>query len=131
MFTMLTLRSFKVTLFIVGVLAGGFGMIAAFQVDDAAATHSSLSCLIKEHRPAGTTYSYSDTLTGSTRTVNTNCSNCPGQPKKNHTQVEVKTTTYTHNHHEHKYIWESTWSYCHAHVSSSWHYWWLTVLCAG
>ena len=40
MFTMLTLRSFKVTLFIIGILAGGFGMIAAFQVDDAAATHS-------------------------------------------------------------------------------------------
>lgn len=132
MFTMLTSRSLKVMVLIVGFLVAGLGLYVAFQVQDAEATHSSLTCLIKQHRPAGTTYSYSNTPTGNTRTKNMNCSDCRGQPKKSHTQHEVLSTTYTHDHHEHKYIWESTWSYCHAHVwASSWSYIWVTQHCGG
>ena len=130
---MLTRRSFKTTLCIVAALAIGLGLIAAFQVDDAAATHSSWLCIFRQHSSAGTT-TYTSTETVRTVKTKMNCANCTGQAAKNHERKEKQTYSIVAEIWRHKAISGSTWSSCHNHelsktpVGSSW---WVTVLCGG
>ena len=133
MFTMLTLRSFKVILFIIGILAGGFGMIAAFQVDEAEATHSSWTCIFKEHSSSGTT-TYPATETIATGTSTTNCPECSGQPAKKHQTEQRQTYIITAEVWRHKSISGNTWSSCHNHELSkalSGSPFWVTIRCGG
>ena len=69
---MLTGRSFKTTLCIVGALGSWFGIDSRFfQVDDAEATHSSWTCIFKQHRYAGSGTGTGTKPTGSTGTAYT------------------------------------------------------------
>ncbi len=121
----------KVALLVVGGLLVSLGMYVVFHVSEGEATHSSSSCSLKLHKPGSTSYVAITTATTSTRTKIMNCSNCPGMPKKNHTQRKYKTTYYYSQPHYHKYPWQSSYSMCHTHTWQSWSYNWVTVLCGG
>lgn len=127
---MLKSRSLKVTLFIVGVLVVSLGLIVAFQSREAEATHSSISCLIKQHDVLSSSITVTgSSSTGKKRTKSTYCSTCYGCPNpRTHTQKQkIIYFDYVIDY-EHRYPFGS-WSFCHTHSGSSSREQWVTVSC--
>ena len=124
-------RSLKATLPIVGFLVVSLGLIVAFQPEEAEATHSSISCLIKKHRVLGrpsitvTGSSY----TGKTRNKDTTCSDCYGLPPRRHKQRQKIIYFDYKIDYEHASWGSSSWSFCHTHSGSSSKEQWVTVRC--
>ncbi len=115
---------------IVGVLVVSLGMFAAFQIQDAAADHSSLSCLVKIDKIYLTVaYIRSDGPTGKTRMKNTTCLNCITSIEHAHMQREYEMVIDAEYHYKHRYLGSSSWSYCHAHCKTLYPKRWATVLC--
>lgn len=130
---MLATRSLKITLFVVGFLVVGLGLYAAFQVQEAEATHSSISCLVKEHNILS---SSSITVTGSSYTGKTRikkkikCGDCYGTPWPPADHVQNQKIIYFDYviDYEHRYPF-GAWSFCHTHSGSSSREQWVTVRC--
>lgn len=122
----------KVSLLVVIVLTVGFGMYALFQVDNAAADHSSLSCLIKldriYHRVSTVV---SSTFTGNTRTKLTNCPECQGMSRNYHAEKQYNVEIDQEEWYKHRWPWSSSWSECHIHTFTTFDKPWFTVPCGG
>lgn len=130
---MLTSRSLKARALLIGTLTVSLGMYAAFQIDDAEATHSSWLCIFRQHSSSGTT-TYPATETIATGTSNTNCPECSGQPAKKHDTEQRQTYIITAEVWRHKSISGNTWSSCHNHELSkafSGSPFWVTIRCGG
>lgn len=130
MFMVLNSRRLKAMVLIAGVLVVSLGLIITFQPEEAEATHSSISCLVKEHNilSSSTTVTGSS-YTGKTRTKNTYCFFCYGCPNpRTHTQKQkIIYFNYVIDY-EHRYPFGS-WSFCHTHSGSSSREQWVTVSC--
>ena len=110
---MLGLRHLKVIVFIVGVLVVGFGGYAAFQVQEAKASHiKSPKCvLLAGHHVTGALIGGATLPTGNYSYTYTTCSNCSITLNTYHITEEVKdyiATTFFYNH-----VWGG---YCHSHT---------------
>ena len=130
MFMILNSRRLKAMVLIAGVLVVSLGLIVTFQPEEAEATHSSISCLVKEHNilSSSTTVTGSS-YTGKTRTKNTYCFLCYGCPNpRTHTQKQKIIYFDYAIDYEHRYPFGS-WSFCHTHSGSSSREQWVTVSC--
>ncbi len=133
MFRMLSSRGLKAVVLLIGTLTVSLGMYEAFQIDNAEATHSSWTCIFKEHKSAGTV-TYSATETIATGTSTTNCPECSGQPAKKHQTEQKQVYIITAEVWRHKSISGNTWSSCHNHELSkalSGSPFWVTIHCGG
>ena len=114
---MLTSRRFKGTLLLVGLLTVGFGLIAAFQVQEVDA-HTPWGCFWLSHRANPSPYNPGNitwTINLSKRSITGTCGICGGSATL--TSWRQRIEVYTQWKYQHKY--EGSWVHCHSHLSLS------------
>ena len=121
-------RLLKAMLLVVGVLAVGLGLYAAFQIQEADA-HNPFICTIldaSQHKPyPGNPYHSTTTTNLSQRSISGTCGVCRGSATLTSWRQRIKVKT------ERKYKHLVTanpnqyfWSYCHSHSSTKVSYQW-------
>ncbi len=119
-------RRLIATICIVGFLVTSLGMYEAFRPQQAEASCSTTG---RVHDYYDWNTGNTQTPTGNTATLTTNCSRCQNYPASTHTEIEVEHASNGVFIYKHRWFWSSNWTHCHSHTYSISYTLWHTVLC--